>query len=128
MNFTYKDWENIKQGTPEYYQLCYKLWTQYGENLKAMYLPDDVTKQQKIQKLTEIINSRNELATRDMENLIINIKNEKVTDEYINQFFKYDKKVIYTYLAMKTAEYARNQDMYHYFKTELDKLTKKGDK
>lgn len=128
MNFTYKDWENIKQGTAEYYQICYKLWEQYGENLKAMYVPDDVAKTQKIQKLTEIINSRNELATRDMENLILNIKNEKVTSDYINQFYKYDKPVIYTYLAMKTAEYAGNENMKQYFKNILDKLTNQGDK
>ena len=89
-----------------------------------MYLPDDVAKTQKIQKLTEIINSRNELATRDMENLILNIKNEKVTNDYINQFYKYDKPVTYTYLAMKTAEYAGNENMKQYFKNILDKLTK----
>lgn len=122
MNFSYNDYLKIKPGTDEYNQICAALFEQYGNNLKTLYLPDEATKQEKIKQLVDIVKSKNLMKTRDLENLIENIRNEKCDNEYINKFFSDRDDIKYAYIVSQIAKVCDNQKMYHHFNKMLETL------
>ena len=116
--FTYKDYEKIKPGSKEYNDLCSLLFTQYGENLKATTLETSDDFIAKINKLTDIVNSKNMMKTRDLEEMLTAIKENRCNDAKIN---KNNKKAIYCYIAAQVAKIAGNDGMYTYFNNLLEK-------
>ena len=128
MTFNYNDYLKIKPGSKEYNDMCQALFKQYGENLKALYLPDEATKQEKINQLLDIVKSKNLMKTRDLENLIENIRNEKCDNEYINKFFNDRDDIKYAYLASQVAKVCENEKMYKHYDTILNDLIERANK
>ena len=59
------------------------------------------------------------MKTRDLEQIISNIKNNYCTNTYINQFYKDNKEVIYYYLAKEVAAICKNDEMTKFFNDKL---------
>lgn len=128
MQFTYKDWLKIKPGSDEYNDICTRLFAQYGANLKALTVEDSEDFIAMTKQLTAIINEKNLMKTRDLEELIHSIRNEKIKDPYIKNFCHDKKAVIYYYLALQVAKICQNNDMEKFFKKQLDKELNNDDR
>lgn len=121
MQFTYKDWSNVKIGSDEYKDICHRLFMQYGANLKALTVEDSDDFIKMTKELTAIINEKNLMKTRDLEELIHSIRQEKIKDPYIKNFCHDKKAIIYYYLALQVAKICQNSDMEKFYKNLLDK-------
>lgn len=127
MQFTYADWLKIKLGSDEYKDICHRLFMQYGANLKALTVEDSDDFIKMTKELTAIINEKNLMKTRDLEQLIHSIRNETIKDEYIKNFCMNNKAVIYYYLALQVAKICQNDEMERFFKKKLEKEIKEND-
>lgn len=116
--FTYKDYEKIKPGSKEYNELCSLLFTQYGENLKATTLETSDDFVAKVNKLTDYVNSKNLMKTRDLEEMLTAIKEDRCKDAKVKTS---NKKAVYCYMAAQIAKIAENHGMYEYFNNLLEK-------
>ncbi|MBR4486717.1 hypothetical protein IKS57_05235 [bacterium] len=110
--FTYKDYEKITPGSKEYNDICALLFKQYGDNLKATTLETSDDFITKVNKLTDYVNSKNIMKTRDLEEMITAIKENRCNDKSINPD---DKDAVYCYMAAQVAKIAGNDGMYQYF-------------
>lgn len=128
MQFTYEDYKKIKVGSEEYSNICHQLFLQYGKNLQSATLAESPDFQSKIERLTSIINEKNLMKTRDLEQIINNIKNNHCTNTYINQFYKDNKEVMYYYLAKEVAAICKNDEMTKFFNDKLLAIYEKDKK
>ena len=127
MNFTYDDYKKIKVGSKEYQQLAHQLFLQYGKNLESATLETSPDFKTKIEKLTSIINEKNLMKTRDLEQIMLNIKDNKCTNTYINQFYGDNKEVRYYYLAKEVAAICKNDEMCKFFNDKLEQIFMRKD-
>lgn len=128
MQFTYEDYKKIKIGSDEYNNICHQLFLQYGKNLEATTLETSPDFLSKIEKLTSIINEKNLMKTRDLEQIIQNIRDNKCTNTYINQFYSDNKEVIYYYLAKEIASVCNNKEMIKFFNNKLETIYERDKK
>ena len=124
MNFTYDDYKKIKVGSKEYNDICYQLFINYGKNLEALTLKDDPTFISRVEKLTNIINEKNLMKTRDMEEVIAAVRTNKCNNTFINTYYKDNKEVKYYYIAQQIARAADNKDMLDFFTNKLESIYK----
>ena len=128
MQFTYDDYKKIKIGSKDYENICHQLFLQYGKNLQSATLTDSPDFVSKIERLTNIINEKNLMKTRDLEQIILNIKENKCTNTFINQFYKDNKEVTYYYLAKEVAAICKNDEMTKFFNDKLETIFERDKK